>query len=153
MRIAVLFQVFLLLFLNACEEPASLEAVSGVGGTIHFGTSWPDSLTGAAVVVFDLDLAMDSLYVPGYSVIDHFITYGDPIGRGVERADYFIQLKPGGYLLMVIGMLIDPAILVSNEDLLQEIQDYIVAPENSAPRGIVIQKEQINEQTDWYVQF
>jgi len=153
MRLTITILSLILLLINACEEPASLEAVSGVAGTIEFGTNWPDSLTGAAVVVFDLDLAIDSLYVPGYPVIDHFVTYGDPISRGTESAEFFIQLKPGGYMLMVIGMLLDPAALVTNDSLLQEIQNHIVVPENSAPRGVLIREKQVNEQTDWYVQF
>jgi hypothetical protein len=53
----------------------------------------------------------------------------------------------------VIGLLLDPAQLLANEELFQEIQKYIVIPENSAPRGIVIREKKINEQTDWYVQF
>jgi hypothetical protein len=54
---------------------------------------------------------------------------------------------------MVIGLLLDPAHLLADEEIFQEIQNYIVVPENSAPRGIVIREKQINEQTDWYVQF
>ena len=143
----------LLISLISCEEPASLEAISGVEGQIHFDTAWPDSLIGATVVVFDLDLELDSIDVPNYPVVDHFITYGDPVSTGTEQTAYFIQLEPGGYLLMVIGLLIDPAQLVTNAELMDDIQNYIVIPENSAPRGIVVSDQEINTQSDWFVHF
>jgi argonaute-like protein implicated in RNA metabolism and viral defense len=116
-------------------------------------TSWSDSLKGAVVVVFDKDLEFDRIDEPEYKVIDYFITYSDPISSGTSSVDYFIQLETGEYQLMVIGLLLDPAQLLANEELFQEIQKYIVIPENSAPRGIVIREKKINEQTDWYVQF
>jgi len=153
MRLALAMISVLLLSTTSCEKPESLEAIAGVSGVVSFDAIWPDSLDAAVVVVFDLDLDLDSLDVSGYPVVDHFITYGEPINPGTESADYFIQLEPGGYMLMVIGLLIDPAQLLTNEELFQEIQNYIVVPENAAPRGIVIREKQINEQTDWYVQF
>ncbi|NQV49188.1 MAG: hypothetical protein HQ507_01730 [Candidatus Marinimicrobia bacterium] len=153
MKYALLFVSVLLIALTSCEESESLEAIAGVEGVVNFDAVWPDSIAGAVVVVFDVDLDLDSLNTSDYPVFDHFITYGDPIGRGVQNSDYFIQLEPGGYILMVIGLLIDPAQLLANEDLLQEIQKYIVVPENAAPRGIVIREKKINEQTDWYVHF
>ena len=152
MRIALSFIMVALISMTACEKPASLEAIAGVDGAVIF-TSWSDSLRGAVVVVFDIDLDFDRIDEPEYRVIDHFITYGDPINPGADSIDYFIQLEPGVYQLMVIGLLLDPAQLLANEELFQEIQNYIVVPENSAPRGIVIREKQINEQTDWYVQF
>lgn len=152
MKYALLFVAVLLIALTACEEPESLEAIAGVDGTVIF-SSWSDSLEGAVVVVFDNGLELDRLDEPGYKVIDYFITYSDPINSGTSRVDYFIQLETGEYQLMVIGLLLDPAQLLANEELFQEIQNYIVVPENSAPRGIVIREKQINEQTDWYVQF
>lgn len=148
----MLVSVFLVLF-SACEDPESLEAIAGVSGTVSFDPVWPDSLAAATVVVFDVDLNLDSLNASGYPVVDYFITYGDPINPGAESADYFIQLEPGDYILMAIGLLVEPAQLLANEAMLQEIQNYIVIPENAAPRGIRILKKQINEQTGWYVQF
>ena len=152
MRLALTFIMVSLLSITACETPESLEAIAGAEGTVFF-TSWSDSLEGAVVVVFDKSLDFDRIDEPGYKVIDYFITYGDPINPGTSRIDYFIQLEAGEYQLMVIGLLLDPAQLLANAELFQEIQNYIVVPENSAPRGIVIREKQINEQTDWYVQF
>jgi len=152
MRFAFILVSISLLSMPSCEEPDSLEAIAGVQGEVIFA-SWSDSLAGAVVVVFDKSLAFDRIDDPGYRVIDHFITYSDPINKGVDSVDYFIQLESGEYQLMVIGLLIDPAQLLANEELFQEIQNYIVVPENSAPRGIVIREKQINEQTDWYVRF
>ncbi len=152
MRIGFLVSIVSLLTMIACEKPESLEAIAGVDGSVIF-TSWSDSLEGAFVVVFDKQLDFNRIDEPGYKVIDHFITYGDPVNPGTSNIDYFIQLEAGQYQLMVIGLLLEPAQLLANEALFQEIQNYIVVPENSAPRGIVIREKQINEQTDWYVQF
>lgn len=148
----ILLVGLLLMTAISCEKPDSLEAIAGVNGTVFF-TSWSDSLEGAAVVVFADSLDFTRIDEPGYKVIDHFITYGDPINPGTSSVDYFIQLEAGEYQLMVIGLLLDPAQLLANEELFQEIQNYIVVPENAAPRGILIYEKQINEQTDWYVRF
>ena len=152
MRFALTFTMVSLLWMTGCEKPDSLEAIAGVDGTVIF-ESWSDSLEGAVLVVFDKKLEFDRIDESGYKVIDHFITYGDPISPGASSIDYFIQLEAGQYQLMVIGLLIDPAQLLANEALFQEIQNYIVVPENAAPRGVVVREKQINEQTDWYVQF
>ncbi|NQT63009.1 MAG: hypothetical protein HQ556_08645 [Candidatus Marinimicrobia bacterium] len=152
MRFALTFITISLISMTACETPESLEAVAGVEGRVIF-ESWSDSLEGAVMVVFDKSLEFDRIDEPGYKVIDYFITYSDPINSGASSVDYFIQLEAGEYQLMVIGLLLDPAQLLANEELFQEIQNYIVVPENSAPRGIVIREKQINEQTDWYVHF
>ncbi|MBT4034355.1 MAG: hypothetical protein HOB84_13675 [Candidatus Marinimicrobia bacterium] len=152
MRFALIFIIVSFIAMTACEKPESLEAIAGVEGEVIFA-SWPDSLEGAVLVVFDKDLDFDRIDEPEYKVIDHFITYGDPINPGTDSVAYFVQLEAGEYQLMVIGLLLDPAQLLANEELFQEIQNYIVVPENSAPRGIVIRRKQINEQTDWYVHF
>ena len=152
MRFVLPLIIAFLMSMNACETPDSLEAIAGVEGQVIF-ESWADSLEGAVLVVFDKTLNFDRIDEPGYKVIDYFITYGDPINPGASSIDYFVQLEAGEYQLMVIGLLLDPAQLLANEELFQEIQNYIVIPENAAPRGIVIREKQINEQTDWYVQF
>jgi len=148
-----LFISLLLICAISCEKPDSLEAIAGVSGVVIFDPVWPDSLAGAVVVVFNKNVAFERIDEPGYKVVDHFITYGDPINPGTVKAEYFIQLEPGEYQLMVIGLLIDPAQLLTNAELFQQIQNYIVVPENTAPRGFVIREKQINEQTGWYVHF
>ncbi|NQV30272.1 MAG: hypothetical protein HQ508_05225 [Candidatus Marinimicrobia bacterium] len=153
MKYTLLLTYIFLIALTACEEPKSLEAIAGVKGQVNFDPVWPDSVAGAVVVVFDVDLDLDSLNASNYPVFDHFITYGDPINAGVQNSEYFIQLEPGEYILMVIGLLVEPALLLANEALLQQIQNYIVVPENAAPRGIVIREKKINEQTGWSVHF
>jgi len=152
MRFAFILIGVLLLSMTSCEEPDSLEAIAGVGGRVTF-TSWSDSLHGAVIVIFDKNLDFERIDEPTYKVIDYFITYSDPISFGTSAVNYFIQLESGEYQLMVIGLLVDPGQLLANEEMFNEIQNYIVIPENSAPRGIVIREKQINEQTDWYVQF
>lgn len=140
------------LFLS-CSDPGGLETVSGVQGIINFDPLWPDSLKSAVVVVFDVDLNLDSISNPDYPVVEHFITFGDPIDPGTSSAEYFIQLQPGGYIVMAIGLLLEPAQLLANEALFQRIGEFILVVENAAPRGIIIREKEINEQTDWYVRF
>jgi hypothetical protein len=142
-----------LLMISACDDPTDLGAVSGVQGIVEFDTIWPDSVKSAVVVIFDKDLTLDSIDVAGYSVVSHFVTFGDPINPGTEMAEYFIQLAPGDYYGMVVGLLLEPAKLLSNDELFQNIQDYIVVPETSFPRGIRILEKQINEQDNWFIRF
>ena len=91
MRCIIILISIVLLSLTGCEAPSSLEAVAGIDGVIRFDSVWPDSLIAATVVVFDLDLELDSLNISGYPVADHFITYSDPINPGVVSATYFIS--------------------------------------------------------------
>jgi len=145
--------VIAMVVIISCTDPGGLEAVAGMEGTVLFEKAWPDSLAGAVIVAFDVELNLDSLDIDGYSVMDHFITFGSPLEPGLEEANYFIQLYPGDYMVMIIGLLVDPARLLTNEEMFQNIQNYIVIPENSAPRGIRIIEKSVNEQTDWYVEF
>ncbi|MCF7823695.1 MAG: hypothetical protein K9N35_05935 [Candidatus Marinimicrobia bacterium] len=151
-RLVVMVLVIFSLVWN-CSDPGGLEAVSGVQGSIQFNPTWPDSIKSAVVVIFNKDLNLDSLNAPGYSVTDHYVTFGDPIDPGTENADYFIQLKPGDYQGMVIGLIVEPSQLLTNDEMFQNIQDYIVVPGTAIPRGIRILEKQVNEQTGWYVRF
>ncbi len=148
-----LLLVISLVLTTSCDDPGGLEAVAGFEGKVIFEQAWPDTLASAVIVVFDVGLNLDSLNIQGYSVMDHFITFGTPFEPVVGAQDYFIQLKAGDYMAMIIGLTIEPALLLTNEDLFQDIQSYIVVPENSAPRGIRIMKQEINEQSDWSVGF
>ena len=149
----MILMLLLLLILSDCGDPGGLQEVSGVQGVITFDPVWPDSLKAAVVVVFDVDLDLDSISSPDYPVVDHFITFGDPVDPGTLASEYFIQLQPGDYIVMAIGLLLEPAQLLANESLFQRIGEFILVPPNAAPRGIRILENEINEQTDWYVQF
>ena len=153
MRGALTLICVLILSLTSCEKPESLEAIAGVSGVVTFDSVWPDSIKAAAVVIFDDELDIQRLDETGYKIIDHYVTFSDPIGPGTTSAEYFIQLTPGGYLAMVIGLLVEPAELLTNDEMFQNIQNYIVIPENSIPRGILIRKNLVNEQTGWSVRF
>ncbi|NQV15858.1 hypothetical protein HQ531_10410 [bacterium] len=150
-RALVLILCLCLLF--NCSDPGGLESVAGIEGVLKFDREWPDSLTAAVVVVFDVDLNLDSLEAPDYAVVDHFITFSNPIDSGLVEAEYFIQLQPGGYLLLVVGLLVEPAQLLTNDELFQQIQNYIVIPENFVPRGSIVREQEINEQTVWNIRF
>jgi len=118
-----MFRKFLIptLFLMvSCQAPQGLEPVPGVKGRV-FVTSWADSVQGAAVVVFD---RLDQEHLA-----EHFISFSNPIPAGTDSAEYFIQLKPGGYAMVVVGLLVDPAFLVTHLDsLLQAPELPIIVP-------------------------
>ena len=122
MRRRIIFP--LLLAIMACQAPQGLEPVPGVQGKV-FITAWGDSVQGAAVVVFD--------HLDPEHLAQHFISFSNPVPAGTDSAEYFIQLKPGGYALVVVGITVDPAFLVTHLDsLLQAPQLPIVVPELNA---------------------
>ena len=115
--------------LVACTLPTSLEPVSGVEGFLQVADSTFSSgeITAVALIVLDrLDLE---------NLADHYITYGDPIlpcesNIACDSLHYFfIQLPPGAYLLLPVGLLIPPEKLVTDLDsILADPLSYIKLP-------------------------
>ena len=121
--------VTLTFLLFGCAAPTGLTPVSGVEGQLLI----PDSIfstgevTAVALIVLDR-LDLDHL-------ADHFITYGDPIlpcesNIPCDSLNYFfIQLPPGAYLLVPVGLLIPPEKLVTDLDsILVDPLPYIKLP-------------------------
>jgi|GEM_PF-716168 len=89
-----------------CEK--GLESVTGFEGKISLPVDsstgkvmWPDSLTGAVVIVaefqFPLYTSLDSLFV-------HIVTYSDPLDTSQAVQNYFLQTPPGVYLGGVVAL-------------------------------------------------
>lgn len=116
-----IFLAFLLTV--SCSLPTGLEPVSGIEGVLKVDTSvfaGGDVKAVALVVVDRLDIE---------NLADHFIAYSEPITPCADAAncdslfDFFIQLKPGGYLAAPVGLLIPP------EEFIVSIDSILSAPE------------------------
>ncbi len=119
----------LIIVLAGCTLPTGLEPVSGVEGFLQVAESTLSSgeITAVALIVLDrLDLE---------NLADHYITYSDPIlpcepGTVCDSLHYFfIQLPPGAYLLVPVGLLIPPEKLLTDIDsILDDPLSYIKLP-------------------------
>ncbi len=97
-----------------CTQSTGLQPVSGVEGTLRFQGAWPDSIKGAALV------ALDEIPTDLSTVADHLISYSTPAQPPADsselRVDYFIQLEPGTYFLITLGLTIDPGLFATRLD-------------------------------------
>lgn len=128
-----------------CESPEDLEAVSGVQGEIQIQGELPDSIQAVALVVLDAGIGEDQ-----ENIADYLVNYSDPLnGTG----EYYIQLKPGGYIGVVVGLLIDPGLFVVN------IDEFLSAPElplvqlTDVIEGTMFIQEGIMQDRNWSVNF
>lgn len=119
----------IIIVLAACSLPTGLEPVSGVEGFLQVADSTFSSgeITAVALIVLDrLDLE---------NLADHYITYSDPIlpcesNTTCDSLNYFfLQLPPGAYLLVPVGLLIPPEKLITDLDsILDDPLSYIKLP-------------------------
>ncbi len=100
------FLLIAAIVLYGCSMPEGLEPVSGVEGDVEFQGEWPDSIK--AVVV----IALDSLVHPE----QHLIAYSDPADSGDTELHYFIQLMPGNYFIVAVGLKIDISIFITQRE-------------------------------------
>ena len=98
-----------LLFIN-CNSPTGLKPVAGIEGNLYFQGTWPDSIQGAALVALD-DLPTDLT-----QAASHLVNYSTPAPNGTDSTEYFLQLKPGTYFLIAMGLTMDPAVFAANLD-------------------------------------
>lgn len=103
--------------------------VSGVEGEIVVEGIWPDSVLAASLVVLD-ELSLDSLEKT-------LISYGDPVLQGDTAASYFIQLRPGGYYLVSVGITIEPGVFFANMDSVLAAPQLPVIPLGDNPQDFV----------------
>lgn len=144
---AWLLPVLLLLVLgliNTCEIPHGLEAVSGIQGKIEFSGDKPDSIKAVALVVLDPGAITDLENIGNY-----LINYSDPLD---ESGDYFIQLEPGQYMGVVVGLLIDPGLFVVNIDRYLESAELPMVQLTHDAVAFLIRDKEI-ENRDWTVTF
>ncbi|NOZ04572.1 MAG: hypothetical protein GXO92_08250 [FCB group bacterium] len=92
----------------ACKTPVGLEPVAGVEGTLITVGAWPDSLRGIVVAALDsLDLEAPAR---------HLIDYSEVLTPPQDTLNFFIQLYHGAFVLVPVGITIDPAFFVANLD-------------------------------------
>jgi len=141
----VLMTLAFSILILTCESPEDLEAVSGVQGEIQIQGELPDSIQAVALVVLDAGIGEDQ-----ENIADYLVNYSDPLnGTG----EYYIQLKPGGYIGVVVGLLIDPGLFVVN------IDEFLSAPElplvqlTDVIEGTMFIQEGIMQDRNWSVNF
>ena len=128
-----------------CETPQDLEAVSGIQGEIQITGVLPDSIEAVALIVLDVEALNDQ-----ENIADYLINYSDPV---TSTGEYYIQLKPGHYLGIVVGLLIDPGLFVVN------IDEFLSAPElplvqlSEVPQGGIFIRESVMEERNWSISF
>jgi hypothetical protein len=150
---AALFQVhkplFVLLFavclMVSCEAPKDLEAVSGIQGEIQLQGVIPDSIQAVALVVLDVGVVQDP-----ENIADYLVNYSDPLnGTG----EYYIQLKPGSYIGVVVGLLIDPGLFVVNIDQFLGASELPLVQLSEVIEGAMLIREGVMQDRNWSVSF
>ncbi|NQU27833.1 MAG: hypothetical protein HQ528_06060 [Candidatus Marinimicrobia bacterium] len=142
--------VTLTFLLFGCAAPTGLAPVSGVEGQLLI----PDSIFASGEVTAVALIVLDRLDLD--HVADHFITYSDPIlpcesNIQCDSLNYFfIQLPPGAYLLLPVGLLIPPEKLVTDLDsILVDPLPYIKLPGSTeqellaAVKSVLIREKEI----------
>jgi len=128
----------------SCEDPASLEAVSGIEGQILFEGSKPDSIKAVALVVLYPEALSDMANIGSY-----LVDYSDPL---TQEGPYFIQLKPGGYVGVLVGLLVDPGLFAVNVDSYIESGNLPLVQLSQGANAFLI-KEQEMLYRDWSLEF
>lgn len=139
-----IFIVLLISILGACDNSGDLEAVSGIEGSINFQGVLPDSIKAVALVVLDPAAQSDM-----DNIGDYLINYSDPTST---EGDYFIQLTPGVYMGVVVGLLIDPGVFVVNIDEYLQSANIPLVQLTDDPVAFLIQEKEILNK-DWLIQF
>ncbi|MCF7801584.1 MAG: hypothetical protein K9N34_06155 [Candidatus Marinimicrobia bacterium] len=105
--------VAVLFFFATCSTPTGLEPVAGVEGTLTFQGTWPDSIKGAALV------ALSSFPADVSQAANLLVNYSTPAPSGTDSIEHFIQLLPGTYYLLTLGLTIEPAVFATKLDSFQ----------------------------------
>ena len=90
----------------SCSLKDGLGPVAGVEGKLHVSGAWPDSIKAAALIVLD-EVVLDD-------AADHLIAFSDPLMPGDTLGYCFIQLRPGRYFLVAVGLTVEPALFLAN---------------------------------------
>lgn len=159
----ILLASWLLLNNVSCEK--GLEPVTGFEGQISLPVDsttgriiWPDSLTGAVVIVAEFQYP---LYTSLDSLFAHIVTYSDPLDTSRSVQDYFVQTPPGVYLGGIVALKAPiMEIMFAPFDSLKIHPDYfkpiaLYKPAGSAqPAGTIgISEDEIVSDIDFQVDF
>ncbi len=100
MRIISILLIICSLLFVVCEIPVGLEPVSGVEGKITFYGDWPEDIKAVAII------ALDEFDIENPAA--NLVTYSSMIDSGMVKSEYFIQLLPDQYFLVVVGITVEP---------------------------------------------
>lgn len=151
-KISIICLGMFLTFWLGCSMPEGLVPVSGVEGTLIFQGEWPDSVHGAAVIALERDVMSDWDHPEQY-----LISYSDPVVSEDTLMNYFIQLNPGIYCIVVVGLLEEVSYFISNIKSLQDTTSLpIMFPQNDPAanlRLVLVEEEDIRQEPEWEVVF
>ena len=128
----------------ACDNPNDLEAVSGIQGEIQIHGTMPDSIKAVALVVLKPEAINDQ-----DNIGEYLINYSDPLSR---TGEYYTQLKPGQYMGIIVGLLVDPGIFAANIDSYLESTELPLVQLSEGAHAFLIRENEMQE-LDWIVDF
>jgi len=152
LKITLLGSGLLLFVWLGCSVPEGLQPISGVEGTLIFQGEWPDTVRGATVIALEQNVMSDWEHPEQY-----LISYSDPAVSGDTTMNYFIQLNPGIYCIVVVGLLEEVSYFISNIMSLQDTTSLpIMFPQNDPAanlRLVLVEEEDIRQEPEWEVVF
>lgn len=109
--------ILLIWFTPACDEsPTGLQPVSGVEGEVQLVNDMPAEYKGLVIVVIN-EIPKDTEQIlNGLDTL--IVTYSDPILPGESQKPFFIQLNPGGFIMGMVALTVDPGFFAVNIDSL-----------------------------------
>ena len=134
----------LLMVLAACDQSQDLEAVAGIQGQIQLNGSLPDSVKAVALVILKPEAINDPDNIGNY-----LINYSDPLS---QSGAYYIQLKPGQYMALIVGLLVDPGLFAVNIDQYAASAAWPLVQLSTGAHAILIREAEMQE-LDWSVDF
>lgn len=140
----ILFSMILLITLITCEDSDSLGAVAGIEGNISFVGAKPDSIKAIALVILEPEAINDPDNIGSY-----LISYSEP---QVKSGFYSIQLLPGTYMGVVVGLLVEPGLFAVNVDSYLSGTDIPLVQLSEGANAFIIREEETLER-DWDVTF
>ncbi|MCF6237239.1 MAG: hypothetical protein L3J79_00230 [Candidatus Marinimicrobia bacterium] len=127
-----------------CDSPGDLEAVSGIQGRIQINGVMPDSIKAVALVVLLPEAINDQEHIGAY-----LINYSEPLYRS---GAYYTQLKPGQYMGIIVGLLVDPGIFAANIDSYLESPELPLVQLTEGVHAFLIRENEMQE-IDWDIDF
>ncbi len=127
-----------------CENPGDLEAVSGVQGIIQIQGVMPDSIKAVALVILEPEAINDQDNIGNY-----LINYSEPL---YQSGEYYTQLKPGQYMVVIVGLLVDPGLFAVNIDNYLESADLPIVQLSEGAHSVLIREKEM-QNLNWEINF
>jgi hypothetical protein len=104
----------------------------------------PDSIKAVVLVVLMPEAINDQ-----DNLGDYLINYSDPLS---STGEYYTQLKPGQYMGLIVGLLVDPGIFAANIDSYLEGSDLPLVQLSEGAHAFLIRENEMQE-LDWVIDF